>query len=340
MPSPRRGAPRPRRLSRLGVRAGLVAALIAAALLFVPNLLGLGTVTGFAQLAALRAATVLAALLAAAGATALGAALLRRRRQLRWASALLAGGVGLAVFAAAVGAAVAARGMGRTGATGAVARERLVVVDANVLLSNRSYGSVIAAARRAGADAIALQEAHRGQLERELAAVGLGAEFALSAPTGQDPDAPDTILAVRRGLHPRAVEGPLPTAAAGFATDAGTLFSIHTAAPVERAPVQRAWARTVRAAVGLCAAGTIVAGDFNASVDSAVLRERNGCADAGTRLRMGGLGSWPADLPAALGARIDHQLYDGRAFAAVSGELFDIAGSDHRGLAIVYDRRG
>ncbi|MYM20830.1 hypothetical protein GSY69_12870, partial [Brevibacterium sp. 5221] len=73
MPSPRRGAPRPRRLSRLGVRAGLVAALIAAALLFVPNLLGLGTVTGFAQLAALRAATVLAALLAAAGATALGA---------------------------------------------------------------------------------------------------------------------------------------------------------------------------------------------------------------------------------------------------------------------------
>lgn len=77
----------------------------------------------------------------------------------------------------------------------------------------------------------------------------------------------------------------------------------------------------------------ILAGDFNATLDHAALREilRRGYVDAAAATGNGLHGTWPADRRVPPFIAIDHVLYDQRA-SAVSTSVHTVPGSDHRAV--------
>ena len=117
-----------------------------------------------------------------------------------------------------------------------------------------------------------------------------------------------------------------------------TLLGVHTIAPLPG--TMEDWSRTVTAAARQCAPetlvpGTIVAGDFNATLDHAPLKDLGGCADAGTQSGIGGLATWPtASRTDLLGATLDHILIDESVWTASAGRVLSISGSDHRGVLV------
>lgn len=250
---------------------------------------------------------------------------------------------GTYVFAAIAGctglALICLQGVAGTGRTAEAADPRagtrIRVVDANVLRTNTDYGPVLD--RAAAADVVALAEADYGTVVEGLAVRGLADDFKVYASTPVMPH--DTVLLVRTRLAPAQIPAArLPFAAVGAQTNVGRFVAVHTASPSARSPLQSTWQTTVRDAAAQCGTDTIVAGDFNATWPQ--LRGFTGCGDAARALHMGAAGSWRSSWPSWLGAQIDHQLYDTGAFAPVSSTLFDINGSDHRGLDTEYMRTG
>src|SRR5690606_35174799 len=94
---------------------------------------------------------------------------------------------------------------------------------------------------------------------------------------------------------------------------------------------------------GACSADAgsiILAGDFNSTIDHwsrladpTVTNARIGaCLDAAEAGGQGGQGTWPTDLPALLGAPIDHVIHSSdwhtTGFRVIGSR--DEAGSDHR----------
>jgi endonuclease/exonuclease/phosphatase (EEP) superfamily protein YafD len=76
----------------------------------------------------------------------------------------------------------------------------------------------------------------------------------------------------------------------------------------------------------------IVAGDFNATLDHSVFRSAmTGCTDAAERTGDGLVGTWPSSLPRSLGPQIDHVLITG-GITAETLSVHDIPGSDHRAV--------
>ena len=77
---------------------------------------------------------------------------------------------------------------------------------------------------------------------------------------------------------------------------------------------------------------TVVAGDLNATLDHAELRDAiDGCTDAASDVGEGLTGTWPSAAPRLLGVQIDHVLTSGGP-AAREVEIVDVEGSDHRGV--------
>jgi len=122
------------------------------------------------------------------------------------------------------------------------------------------------------------------------------------------------------------------------------IAAVHTTAP--GFSDQNEWREDLEWVAALCAEpNLIVAGDFNSTIDHwapladpATPGARIGtCADAAEQAGSGGIGTWPAVLPALLGAPIDHVLVgpawtvDG--FRVVGSE--DGSGSDHRPVVAV-----
>lgn len=84
----------------------------------------------------------------------------------------------------------------------------------------------------------------------------------------------------------------------------------------------------------------MVAGDFNATLDHAVMRELGGCADAAVQGGVGGLATWPTSTRTALfGATIDHVLVDAVTWRTRWAEVVQVAGSDHRALVVELEGR-
>jgi endonuclease/exonuclease/phosphatase (EEP) superfamily protein YafD len=78
--------------------------------------------------------------------------------------------------------------------------------------------------------------------------------------------------------------------------------------------------------------GTIIAGDFNATLDHSALRTAtNGCADAAATTGAGLQGTWPASAPGLLRTQIDHVFTTD--LQANPIEFAEIDGTDH--LAVV-----
>lgn len=114
------------------------------------------------------------------------------------------------------------------------------------------------------------------------------------------------------------------------------LIAVHAVAPV---PHQLAnWRADLEFLAGLCdGSNVLMAGDFNSTVDhwfglASPEHDLGQCRDSALATGSGSVGTWPVDLPPALGTPIDHVLVSDH-WVTVGTEVLtslDGTGSDHR----------
>jgi endonuclease/exonuclease/phosphatase (EEP) superfamily protein YafD len=258
-----------------------------------------------------------------------------------WASALLLRGAGPAATAAAAGAALTAAvgpravPSGQPPAAGPVLR----VLTANLLAGRAAAGGVVELVRRQDADVLFVQEL-TDDAAAGLQRAGLGNLLPYRAPEPA-PSGPQDSIYARYPLR-----GGPPGTPAGAARCAARLdlpsgqsvrlTCIH-AVPPRPAGGPGAAARWRRELAALPAPGdspSVLAGDFNATLDHAQFRRllRRGYADAASGAGHGLSLTWgprPGRGPALLA--IDHVLADRRC-AVLTASAHVLPGSDHRAL--------
>lgn len=110
------------------------------------------------------------------------------------------------------------------------------------------------------------------------------------------------------------------------------LVAVHPGAPTPDVGYPQ-WRAYVDSAVGLSRdhPNSVVAGDFNTTIDHQMLRNLEPSFDAATGAGRAAEGTWPSDFPAALSAPIDHVLLHGD-FTVLGTRTQRLGGSDHRAL--------
>ncbi|MGQ7295076.1 endonuclease/exonuclease/phosphatase family protein [Quadrisphaera sp. KR29] len=341
------------------------AALLTALLTALPGAAGLAGRVPLAQLLPFRG--VLAIVLLAAALLVLAAAALLRlvRRRSRPAgqrarrglspsglspsglrpSVLLA--TGLALAAVVHAGVLAHRGVLPPAAAPAAAD--LVVLALNTEHGGAAPGEVADAVARARADVVVLPETPAALAQQVVDSLGTGtggaSAYALAtASTSPEPTHATSLLVAARLGAPSPAPAPEVALAAVAATTPelpGPVVAVHPIAPVPRGGMVERWRADVPRAVAACTAspGAVVAGDFNATLDHPALRDLGPCVDAAAAAGAGGLGTWPASVPALLSAPIDHVLVDERAWRVLSAEVVTVGASDHRGLVVHLARR-
>lgn len=204
--------------------------------------------------------------------------------------------------------------------------------DVTVLVLNVWHGRADATAlaalmRRARPDLVVLPEAgpaYRARIlalapdHRGLAAIAPGERDGWGVSVLAGPRAAGVVLEAGHEMalpHVRVTGGPLGDRA---------LYAVHTTAPTRPGAVRR-WRDDLRVAAAWGAAGGIVAGDVNATVDHRLLRA------VGRSAGPVGVATWPARLPRRAGIRIDHVLLpDG--VGCTGASVHDVPGSDHRAV--------
>jgi endonuclease/exonuclease/phosphatase (EEP) superfamily protein YafD len=116
-----------------------------------------------------------------------------------------------------------------------------------------------------------------------------------------------------------------------------TIIAVHAVSPIPKQ--MRNWRSDLKRLAARCVGpNTIMAGDFNSTLDTLEPHStRSGadfgeCSDAGHGRHAAAVGSWPTNLPPLLGAQIDHVMFTS-AWKATSMHVVgseDAAGSDHR----------
>jgi endonuclease/exonuclease/phosphatase (EEP) superfamily protein YafD len=107
--------------------------------------------------------------------------------------------------------------------------------------------------------------------------------------------------------------------------------AFHSVAPTAGSVAQ--WRVDLAGAGDWCRSGTptVVAGDFNATLDHSVLRQAMAeCGDAASQRGSAVTATWPTSLPRWLGTEIDHVF--STTGTAESFEVLDLPGSDHRAV--------
>lgn len=125
-----------------------------------------------------------------------------------------------------------------------------------------------------------------------------------------------------------------------------TVVAVHAVAPREQYMTQ--WSDDLQWVADQCAEGDVIlAGDFNATLDHFGGLGVDGhdlgyCDDAASQSGNGGLGTWPTDIPALLGAPIDHVMHTDAWETTGSIVLtnLDDAGSDHRPIVVQLEPTG
>ncbi len=137
----------------------------------------------------------------------------------------------------------------------------------------------------------------------------------------------------------------VPSVVAMPVDDQGPIVvAVHAVAP--RPDDMAGWRNDLQWLADQCAADDVImAGDFNATLDHMARLGVDGgdlgrCHDAASRTGNGGVGTWPIDVPGAVGVPIDHVMATDAWVAAGSIVLdsLDGAGSDHRPLVVQYTR--
>ncbi|MFV0319384.1 MAG: endonuclease/exonuclease/phosphatase family protein [Microbacterium sp.] len=128
--------------------------------------------------------------------------------------------------------------------------------------------------------------------------------------------------------------------------DGPTVVAVHAVAP--RTAYMERWREDLQWLADQCAADEVImAGDFNATIDNmAGLGTEGGtlgqCSDAASATGNGAVGTWPTDVPALLGAPIDHVMI-GHGWEATGSLVLgskDRTGSDHRPLVVQLEPAG
>ncbi|MEJ5868646.1 endonuclease/exonuclease/phosphatase family protein [Pseudokineococcus sp. 5B2Z-1] len=327
----------------LGVVAALVLAT-AAVITCAPLPLGLSTTPGVTQAVALRGAGALALLVLGLVVGLVAVALRRRRRP------LVAGALAVVLLACAAGhvGVLVARGWG---GAGPAAGADLVVVTLNTEVDGVAPEELAELVDETGADVVALPETSAERAVAMAAAVErrTGSGFAVLAEQVDDRPIAATSLLVheRLGPHERADAPALDLSAVAAAPvdgDGPLLVAVHPPPPIPGAFPQERWAEQVATAAAACTAvpGAVVAGDLNATLDHAPLADAldaGPCVDAAAATGAAAWGTWPAAVPAVLGAPIDHVLVDGRAWQPLSARVERVGATDHRALVVALARR-
>lgn len=307
-----------------------------------PQLIGAQRWQGVALLISFRGPLALgfAALAVAAGIT----ALLRRRVAVAFGLAVV-----FAVAAVGNGAVLLARGGG-----GSVAQGDLTVVVWNTYGGGAPPEAIARLVRESGADVVSLPETDAdaaGEVVGILAREGIRMTAATVEAAPGDRPVPTSLL-VANALGPYVLDldaGSTPGAPSGvWRPVEGTGPTIIAAHPLPPLPfIVDEWTRGIDWVAEQCAGpDVILAGDLNSTLDHLSGLGRDGgsvgeCQDAAQQAGTAAQGTWPASLPAALAAPIDHVLV-GSGWEVRSFEVrtdFDDAGSDHRPVVAVLSRR-
>lgn len=214
--------------------------------------------------------------------------------------------------------------------------------------------SITGAVRTSGADAVLLVEATteiaRGVAERmrrsgskmqvftDDGQIGAGAGrvaimVSESLGTYRMVDAPDLLLGA-------LTVAPKPSTASDHDTGsapAPVLTAVHSPPPIPGELAASTWRQQLMEATNACkSSAAIVGGDFNASAQHVSAAMGDGCVHAATHLRREAVGTWPASVPAPLGAGIDHQVADGHHWTPAGIQFLEIGDSDHRAVVASY----
>ncbi|GAA4863785.1 endonuclease/exonuclease/phosphatase family protein [Actinomycetospora straminea] len=319
------GAPGP-----AAIGAAVVLGLPAAVVMF-SDLLGIDHRTPFVQTIAFRpqlaTATVVFAVLVA---------VVARRA---WPTALALGLVGVLGLAMVLPRAV---GSGATGATGG---PELTVLTASTYLSRADPDALAGLIAARTPDVVVLPEARgelRASLQEALVDESGGEEgtsgYRVFAADADRDDSPMTVF-VRRELGRPTVtpnrDTEFPSLIVELADVDGRPVRVVATHPQSPRPGETGdWRRDVAALARWCTGDrpTVVAGDLNATLDHAELREAiEGCTDAASDVGAGLMGTWPSAAPRLLGVQIDHVLVSGGPTAR-EVDIVDVPGSDHRGI--------
>lgn len=322
----------------------LVASLVLAAvvgLVLWAGALGVDRVTPLAQLAAFRMQLAVAAL-------AVGVAVALVPRPGALAGGLVVAAVALSPLPQLVSRTRPRRGPAAPGA------HTVTVLLANVGADRASADVVARLVLEHRADAVVLPEAslqYARAVVGAVAAAGVEYSCATNHPSTSpyhDEQCPEwcgasTSLLVRADLRP-VFDRARPMGSMGcLSAQLAVPPHVVTVAAVHPLPPTPRWLAGWRAdheALGdLCASATptVVAGDFNATLDHSPLRAllRLGCRDAARVTGRGLTGTWPAALPWPLRIPIDHVLLTPTAGAVLRCEVVDVPGTDHLGVLTV-----
>ena len=120
----------------------------------------------------------------------------------------------------------------------------------------------------------------------------------------------------------------------GGGLGATRFVAFHAVAP--RLSDVSEWRSDLGALTRYCTGGTptIVAGDFNATLDHSALRDATaGCSDVAAQRGQGLHATWSTWMPSWFGAQIDHVLVTDP-IAAEDFGLHELTGSDHRAVVV------
>lgn len=317
--------------------AALLAVVAAGAVSVQPDALGLSRVPVLLHALSFRAVTALG--LAGTGAGIALAARLRPEDRAARIRRHTAGGV-LLLSAAAHGAVLLRRGWARPGST---KQADLVVVSLNTLNGAATPDQIAAVVRAelttADAVMVALPETPEPLAHRcadLLAAAGHPVQAFCTTSNPENPLSTTSLLISERLGGYRQIPAPAMWLGAVIAEPvdgAGPVVAaVHPGAPMPDVGFWR-WRSDVTAAVEVSRMHpfSVVAGDFNTTVDHAMMRHLEPSVDAATVAGRGAEGTWPAHFPAPLAAPIDHVLLGGD-ITVLGCRTLRVGDSDHRAV--------
>ncbi len=217
----------------------------------------------------------------------------------------------------------------------------LTVLALNTYGGGATADEVVAAAADVGADVLALPETSAESAEAVAAdlATRTGTGYQVLSRTTGPWDASSTALLVSERLG-EYTERASPLTAHGAVRaepvdgSGPVLVAVHPISPHEPGDAMERWRRDLAAVTEPCRAedDVIVAGDFNATLDHAPMRDVGSCVDAAAEAGVGGVATWPARFPRLVGAPIDHVLVDGDRYVVDAAAVLEVGASDHRAV--------
>lgn len=334
----------------LGLLLALAAALVAVVLTW-PQLLGLQDQFGFAHVVAFRGAVVAVAVVVS-----VVLLVLLTVRILRPVIAALL--VITVLFGVANGAILLTRGFGQR-QTVAAGANAITVLSWNTFGGNPGADAVAQLALEHHADVVALPETtdeFATEVAEKMRAGGRpmwahGLSFsevykARSTALLISPDLGEYTVESAGGTGPPGNTNVSPTVVARPADGTGpTLIAVHAVSPLQGEMLN--WRSDLDWLAEQCAGGDVImAGDFNATIDHMAGRGTDGgvlggCSDAAQSAGAAAVGTWPSDLPAVVGAPIDHVMatanWSATSFSVITS--LDRLGSDHRPIVATLTRR-